>query len=206
MNDKERILIAILERLCLTQFLALRGDEEAKFRDNVDGHEYVHFGAYDDRPIQKGDLVIAQTGPIDDFKIAWVHQVLESDTCLLREIGSNRLCTWSNERFTRIAGMPDMLMLEGEQYIFQQKVFKAFRKGDEYWYRFGGVDFLDGNIARIWIREAFGGLGKPSKPFSCEMTWNKRTSVKKILETMRESGYGTKKFEPVEQAEVEEAR
>lgn len=197
MNDKERILMLILDRLNLTQGLCLQGYKEEIFKDKSDGHEYVHFGAYDDRPVQKGDLVIAQTGSVCDWKIAWVHQVISYDTCVLREIGSNRLCTWGNERFCRIVGMHESLLLEGEQYIFEQKVIKAFHKGDEYWYRFGGVDFVENNIARIWIREAFGGIKDKSKPFSCELKWNKKTSIKKILETMQENGYGTRKFDLV---------
>ena len=197
MNDKERILMTILNRLYSTQFLCLRGYEEKMFLD-TDKSEYVHFGAYDDRPIQKGDLVMAVTGNVSDWKIAWVHQVVSSDTCVLREIGSNRLCTWGNERFCRIAGIHESLLLEGDVYLFEQKVIRAFDKGDEYWYRFGGIDFLENGIARIWIREAFGGIKNRSKPFSFELKWNKRTSVKGILEALRVNGYGTSKFEVME--------
>ena len=195
MNDKERILMTVLERLSLTQTLCLRGDTEAKFRE-ADGHEYAHFGAYDDRKVQKGDLVLCVTTSVHDWKIGWVHEVVDFNTCVIREIGSDRLCNVYNERFQRIVGVHESLLLEGEQYAFQQKVFKAFHKGDEYLYRFGGVDFLPDNVARIWIREVFGGIAEPSKPFSFEMKWSKRTSVKKILEAMRENGYGTKRFEP----------
>lgn len=198
MNDKERILMTILERLYLTQSLCLKGYEEKMFSDSMNGHEYVHFGAYDDRPVQKGDLVMAQTGPVNDWKIAWVHQVVSSDTCVLREIGSNRLCTWSNERFCRIVGLHESLLLEGEEYLFERKVIKAFHKGDKYIYRFGGVDFLDNGIATIWIREVFGGMlsdKKGTKPFSFDMKWSPKTSIKSILKNMIDNGYGTRKFE-----------
>lgn len=198
MNDKERILMSVLERLYFTQVLCLRGDQESKFRDSVDRREYVHFGAYDDRPIQKGDLVLAQTGRVSDWKIAWVHEVVSFDTCILREIGSNRLCNWGNEKFIRIVGVDSSVLLEQDQYIFQQKVIKAFSKGNEYLYRFGGVEFPQDGVAMVWIREAFGGIGKPSKPFSFEMKYNKKTSVKKILESMISNGYGTKEFEKLE--------
>jgi hypothetical protein len=136
---------------------------------------------------------------VSDFKVGWVHQVVDSSTCVIREIGSNRLCNYGNEKFTRIVGMHTSQLLEGQEYIFQQKVVRAFRKGHEYMYRFGGVDF-EQHYATIWIREAFGGfdLKNPSKPFSFSMAWNSKTSVKRILEAMRENGYGTREFEQKE--------
>lgn len=104
--------------------------------------------------------------------------------------------------------MHESLLLEGDEYIFDKKVERAFHKGGEYVYRYGGVDFLENQTVRIWIREVFGGMfhGKESKPFSFEMKWNKRTSVKKILESMRENGYGTRNFELVEKIEPEQAK
>lgn len=197
MNDKERILMTILERMSMTQTLCLRGNQEKQFQDK-DG-QYVHFGCYDDRKVQAGDLVMAFTGPVSDWKIAWVDQVISDNECVLREIGSHRLCRWSNEQFKRIVGLDSSLLLEGDQYQFQIKVMRVFRKEDQYWYRFGGIDFLPNQIARIWIREAFGGIRNPSKPFSFEMPWNKRISLKKITEAMYANGYGTRKFELIDQ-------
>lgn len=195
MNDRERILMQIIDKLSLTQTLCLRGNDEAKFIDR-DGSVYVHFGAYNDRPIQKGDLVLAETGRVSDWKVGWVHEVIDGSTAVIREIGSYRLCNYGNERFTRIVGMHPSLLLEGDEYEFQQKVFKAFHRGDEYMYRFGGVEFRPDHTAEIFVREAFGGhkLNQESIPFSFSMKWDKRTSVKKILEAMREHGYGTREF------------
>ncbi len=204
MNDKERILMNILSNMYFTQIVRLKGDRECMFDDG--NSEYVHFGGYDDRPIQRGDLVLCQTTGLHDWKIGFVHQVIDSQACIIREIGGNRTCNVSNERFVRIAGIPDDSLLEGDEYIFKQKVLQAFHRGDEYMYRFGGVDFLAEHIARIWIREAFGGVlggkGKMSTPFSFEMKWNKRTSIKLILETMRENGYGTRDFEYTDNAQT----
>lgn len=195
MNDKERIIMLVLERLHSTQVLCRNAEKESDYIDR-DGSVYVHFGCWDDRPVQKGDLVLAETGHVSDFKIGWVHQVVDSSTCIIREIGSNRLCNYGNEKFTRIVGLNPSLLLEGKEYIFEQKVIRAFRNGGEYMYRFGGVDF-NGNSTTIWIREVFGGFNprNPSKPFSFSMKWNAKTSVKSILEAMRENGYGTRKFE-----------
>lgn len=204
MNDRERILMNIIDRLATTQVLCRGGQKESDFVDK-DGSIYVHFGCWDDRPVQKGDLVLAQTGNLSDYKIGWVYQVVDKSTCVVREIGSNRLCNYGNEKFTRIVGMHPSQLLEGREYIFQQKVIRAFRKGDEYIYRYGGVDFY-GNKATIWIREAFGGFvrGKEAVPFSFVMSWNSKTSVKRILETMRENGYGTRAFEHRERTPLEQ--
>lgn len=199
MNDKERILMAILDRLSITQTLCLHGSAEAQFTGR-DGHEYVHFGGYDDRNVQAGDLVLAMTGGLSDWKVGWVHEVIDGSTCIIREIGSNRLCNYGNERFVRIVGMDSSLLLEMDEYDFDQKVRKAFRRGDEYVYRYGGVEFREGGVAVIWIREVFGGLDlkKTSQPFSVEIKWDKKTSIKAILDAMRAGGYGTREFEKKE--------
>lgn len=196
MNDKERILMLILDRMSMTQLLCLRGNMEKQFSRDDGRQDYVHFGCYDDRPIQKGDLVLAATGFVSDFKIGFVHQVITEDQCVIREIGTDRICNYGNERFIRIVGMEESSLFEKDQYIFEQKVIAAFRRGGEYVYRFGGVVFKEGNIVEIWVREVFGGMmGHRSKPFAITMQWNKRTSIKKILEHMRLNGYGTKEFE-----------
>lgn len=191
MTDKERILMTILNRMHYTQILCLFGIREAQFADG--DNQYVHFGGYDDRPVQPGDLVLCNTTGIHDWKIGWVHEI-SGDIHTIREIGSDRLCNISNETFTRIAGLDPSDVLEGDEYSFREKVIKAFRRGDEYMYRFGGVDFLPDKVARVWVREAHGGFGRPSKPFSFEMRWNKKTTIAGILRAMIENGYGTRKF------------
>lgn len=197
LTDKERIFLSILEHLYLTQVLCLRGIHKQQFQDA--GSAYVHFGTYDEGPIQVGDLVMGITGRISEVKIGVVVEIYPNrELVVIREIGTERLVNYHNERFVRIVGMSPSLLLEGAQYEFQQKVMRAFQNGGEYWYRFGGVEFLENQVARIWVREAFGGGAKPSNPFSFEMRWNKKTSVKAILTAMRENGYGTKKFDSAE--------
>ena len=100
----------------------------------------------------------------------------------------------SNEKFVPIVGLESWQCLEGNEHKFREKVIKAFRRGDEYIYRFGGVE-INGHSAIIWVREAFGGLDKPSKPFFVSIHWTAKTSIKTILETMREQGYGTREFD-----------
>ena len=193
MNDKERILMTIIDRLYSTQVLALNGIRESMFVDEIMGHDYVHFGAYDDRKVKPGDLVLAQTGRVDDFKIGWVESTVTHDTCIIREIGSDRLCRYSNESFIRIVGLHDELLLEGDQYQFKLKVLKAFSRGEHsYIYRYGGIEFPEPRKARFWIRCIFGGVPPGSKkPFPVEMKWNKRTTIKSILQNMIDAGYGT---------------
>lgn len=116
MNDRERILMEIIDRLSVTQVLCRHAEKESDFVDR-DGHIHVHFACYDANPIQKGDLVLAVTGEVSDFKIGWVHQVIDDSTCVIREIGGNRLCNYGNEKFERIIGMPPSLLLEGKEYI-----------------------------------------------------------------------------------------
>jgi len=180
-----------------SSLLLVGKSSEKDFEHEFGKHKYrdVHFGCYDDRPLQPGDLVLAQTGPVDDFKVAWVYQVVSESNCILREIGSSHLCNYSNETFKRIVGMDKELLLEGDRYLFRVKVLKAFKRGGDYSYRYGDVEFHNERIVEIWIRESFGGWDGESIPFSFKMKWNKKTSIKKILETMIENGYGTRKFE-----------
>ncbi len=198
LTDRERILTTIVSQLSSTQLLA-KGNpsHDPRAADFSSGSQLVHFAYY--RKPEKGDLVIGKTGRIDRWKIGYFEQgnIDGYGTSLIREIGSGLLCNYGNEEFVPILGLRKSDLYEGDEYQFYVKVRRAFGKGDEYMYRFGGVDF-EGDNAVIWIREAFGGLSlkNPSKPFSVRMQWNKRTSVKKILEIMRAGGYGTREFEP----------
>ncbi len=204
MTDRERILTEIVSHLASTQLLAdyrrPTWNGEAFQRRDTGGGEYVHFN-YKDKP-KKGDLVLAKTGGVSEWKVAWYIEPLPGGCggALVREIGSNRTCKYSNEDFVTIQGLHSSVLLEGEEYEFRNKVLKAFAKGAEYCYRFGGVDFIEENHqARIWVREVFGGMLHPDKarsvPFSVVMPWNKKTSVKAILNALREGGYGTRQFE-----------
>lgn len=197
MNDRERILTTIIRNLYTTQLFCSRGMSELDFVDKYNGQIYTHFGVNETLPIQVGDLVIGVTGGIADFSIGFVHEIHNTSHMVIREIGTNRLCNYSNESFKRITGLSETELLEGEQYLFYRKLLKAFGKADDYWYRFGGTKFHPENIVEVWIRQRYGGLTEPSMPFSFTMKWNKRMSIKKIIETMRENGYGTREFDKV---------
>jgi len=195
MTDKERILLTIIRQLSSTETLVMDRPWNPK---KYEGH--VHFApwlASNDNEIKPGMLVMCETGGIHDWTIGYTIEPLNDNFggWLIREIGSQRTCRVSNERFTPIVGLRATDLLEGKEREFYHKVCRAFHKGDEYIYRFGGVDMLPNRRARIWIREAFGGLNHNSIPFSFEMNWTPKTSIKAILKAMIDTGYGTREFD-----------
>lgn len=197
-TDKERILANVIKGLAASQLLAKgRHYNEEDFQSSTG--TYVHL-AYD-RPARVGDLVLCQTSGFwgsHPWQIAWYveHEPRGFGTATLREIGTERLCNMGNESFLPVVGMRPLELLEGEQYLFYRKVMRAFSRGGEYVYRFGGLDFPEKRVGRVGIREAFGGHGAPgeSVPFSVDIPFNRKTSIKAILAAMREAGYGTRKF------------
>ncbi len=198
LTDRERILSIVINRLMSSQLLNRSGDvhNEASWRDHHGDMTYAHF-AYYRKPV-KGDLVIGRTGWIGgphEYSVGFYDSAL-SDGAVIREIGSERLCNYTNEEFTVIAGIHPSQLLEGDQYRFSQKAQVAFWKADEYSYRFGGIEFLGKWRAKVWVREAFGGAFGESVPFAVEMDFNRKTSVKNIVALMRAGGLGTKSFRP----------
>ena len=193
MDDKTRILTTIIKELYFSQN---RGMAAKK----LNGEDHVHFSNPYDYEAKVGDLVFCVGSGIHDWTVGFVDSIYENHHFVIKEIGTDRLCNVSNESFSKIKGLNYETLLLGNERKFRTKVLKAFGRGDEYWYRYGGVRF-DKNHAVIIIREAFGGMRKSddeeSTPFEVEMKWDSRTSIKKILETMIEQGYGTKKFEHI---------
>lgn len=189
MTDKERILTNIILRL-KSDIAHIGG-----MHDEAMHGDYVHFACCGADKPKIGELVIAETTPwVHDYTIGFLTEI-HSDMCVIREIGSERLCNYSNESFRAIRGLQNTETLEGRQYEFYQKVLQAFSKGDEYLYRFGGISF-DGPVCRVMVREVFGGHGGVSIPFAIDIPWRGRRSVKKILQAMRDGGYGTRSFRP----------
>ena len=202
LTDRERILTAIVSELAATQLLGHGDGYHSSTYDEADGRRYVHF-AYDQTPVA-GDLVLAKTGRISEWKIGWYvgPWVGDADTgALIREIGSRRVIRYGNESFVPIRGLSGRVdMLEAGEYQFDRKVRAAFdRGGEHYSYRYGGVEFdrtTKERKAIISVREPFGGnkLGQKSVPFTVTMPWSSRTSVWAILRALKEGGYGTRKY------------
>lgn len=194
LTDRERILTYLVCRLLSTAVLC-RG---ASVHSPDGWNDKVHFAFY--RKPEPGDLVVGQTGyarGVHEWSIGWFVTAI-ADGAVIREIGSERLCNYTNEEFIPIVGIDRSRLLEGEKFLFQEKVEMAFARGDEYAYRFGGVDFTGKGTAQIWIREVFGGHNGDSKPFAVEVRFTPKMSVGKILKAMRAGGYGTRKFDTKE--------
>ena len=193
LTDRERILTVLVRELETTSILAPDASpwHEESYRRTSNGSMRVHFARY--RKPVPGDLVMGQTGRVDGWKIAWyVHAI--PGGALLREIGSNRTCNYTNEEFTPIVGLHPEDLLEGDKRAMVGKVEAAFRRGGEHMYRDGGCEF-EGDEVVMWVRERYGGLSRESKPFAVRMKWNKRTTIKAILAALRAGGYGTREFE-----------
>lgn len=207
MEDKVRILMTIIRELSATQvcaFHACNGKDIPK--RNIDSDiEYVHFeSTLGSDNVKIGDLVLCETSGIHDFTVGYVQAITGYSDCIIREIGTNRICRVGNERFTKIKGLTKDSLLEGVQYKFKRKVLKAFYWGEhDYKYRFGGLEFTGdkGRTAIIKIREKWGGINHTSIPFDVVIKWNTKTTIKSILEEMTKQGYGWKEFEIEEEVQ-----
>jgi hypothetical protein len=201
MTDKERILTTIIREL-YSSFLFLSVNPQRDFRvQEPRDISHVYFDIHANRQaLKRGDLVLcASDNGNHDWVVSYLVKPLYDsfEGWQLREIGTSRLCNMTNNSFIPIRGLRPSQLWEGEEYEFSVKVLKAFARGDEYLYRYGGLEFGENQTALIWIREAFGGMkaDQESIPFSLEMKWNKKTSIAAILRAMREAGYGTRAFE-----------
>ena len=190
LTDRENVLTHIIFGLLSTGILSRA---VTSFEGNIFG-DRLHFANY--RKPVAGDLVIGSTGHNGQWKIAFYVEPLPPNMggAVVRDIATGQLCNYANEDFTPIVGLRESQLYCGLQREIHAKVLQAFGRGDEYMYRFGGLKF-EGDEVEITIRPAHGGFGNGEIPFTVRMPFNKRTSVKAILKTMRDGGYGTRKFE-----------
>jgi len=168
MLDKERILMIIISRI-------IPGLMYSNF-DKRD--EYVKSNTFEQSKLQHGDLVFASTSFYpNDFMVGFVDKIdSEKDCVVIREIGSKRLCNYSNESFSVINKEKiGYEILEGSQYETYQKVLKAFSKYTDYCTRFKSISF-EGDICTIQSREMFS--NDLSKEWSFK--YNSKTSIKNI--------------------------
>ena len=191
LTDRENVLMHIITGLLSTSILgpgARESHNPVAFKDNL------HFAWYKQPAV--GDLVIGHTGCNGKWKIAYYAGPHPTDRggAIVKDIVTGELCNYGNESFIPIVGLHESQLYCGIQREMQAKVRRAFGRGDEYLYRFGGLKF-EGNEVEITIRPAFGGIIDRTVPFTVRMPLNKRTSVKAILKAMRDGGYGSRKFE-----------
>ena len=164
MTDKERILMCIVTRIIPTLCA-------------VGNCEDIITSSFTENP-QKDDLVFAMTSiEPNEFAVGFYEHYDEDKEChVIREIGSNRLCNYYNERFSIINKEKlGYEILEGTQYKTYQKVLKAFGKYTDYWTRFRSIDF-DGKRCIVTAREAF----ENSEKWKVSFEYTSKTTIKSI--------------------------
>ncbi|MHA1796117.1 MAG: hypothetical protein ACTSUK_08395, partial [Promethearchaeota archaeon] len=156
--------------------------------------------------IKEGMLVLCETSGLrypHDWKVGFVETIHSHNDMTIREIGTNRLCRIGNESFVPIIGMKPYQLYEKDEYSFSIKVNKAFKRADEYSHVFGGLEFLPDNEVIILVRRKW---SDTHKPYDIRMKWHKKITIKKILELMKEQGFGTRDFEKDPKSEQQKGK
>lgn len=176
MNDKERILSAIITRTIPGLLYGFGEDKEY----------YVEPCMVQPGKLNKGDLVFANTSIYpNDFSVGFVHEV-KKDCVVIRKIGTQKLCNYYNEGFTKIN--KDRLgyeILEGLQYKTYRKVLKAFEYTG-YCTRFKSISF-SGNKCTVQARTVF----KNDLLFEVTFDFDKNTKVKEIGKILENADKGS---------------
>lgn len=171
MNDKERILMCIITRVI----------PKLLYKNSIIDMEDVVSLSLDNTKLQHGDLVYAFTTIMpNEFMVGFVEEV-KDEYCVIREIGSDRLCNYSNESFVKIN--KDILgyeILEGTQYKIYKKVLKAFEYVS-YSKRFKSISF-DGNICTVEIRMMFSN----DLLYTISFPYNSKTTIASIGKLLKE--------------------
>ena len=167
MTDKERILMMIITRIIPALACSFSLEKH---------NEYIEFCMLDSSKLRIGDLVFAATTIMpNDFMVGFLERI-ESNYYVIREIGSNRLCNYSNESFTKINKEKlGYEILEGVQYKTYRKVLKAFSDYTDYSTRFKEISFED-NMCYVKGRKMFGN----ETCLSISFPYNSKTTIKEI--------------------------
>lgn len=186
MTDKERILTYIISRL---SYVATRYGDGYSAKMNDDDVYFQYLKGNNANELQVNDIVFCQTSGIHDFTVGYVVSIDGYSEITIRDIASERTCKIQNDSFLILKNLSEEQLLYGEEWIMRNKIIKAFARGDEWLYRFGGVKF-EADIAHIKIRERH--ALKKREPFVISIKWHKNTTIKAILQAMRDGGYGSK--------------
>jgi len=207
MGEKSDILMFILDRIHLASTLHHRREPNGA-RVDFNGDLVAQFVAEHVKKPEPGDVVLCSTSMVSPWKISYLVQRTGHDSALLREIGSERLCNMGNERFETLVGIPSVLLLDGlRRKIFKWISEKAFNekyngKADYCRFRCGGVEIVDDDVFRVWIRPSLLGTcpmdvnGKKlyRQPFSVDISFDKKTRLKDIVQQLIDGRMG-KDFE-----------
>lgn len=175
MKDKERILMAIINRIIPSLYFSTSVEDKEK-------NCTVHM--FEKNYLKHGDLVLATTTRVpNDFMVGFVENVDEENDCVvIREIGSKRLSNYSNEWFTVINKEKlGYEILEGVQYKIYGKVMKAFADYTRYYTRFKSLSF-DGDICTVEARVAF----EQDTIFEISFPYSNKTTIKEIGKMLKE--------------------
>jgi hypothetical protein len=174
MTDKERILMIIITRIIPALVYSFSFEKR---------EEYIESCMLDPSKLQSGDLVFANTSIMsNDFMVGFVESV-EPNYVVIREIGSNRLCNYSNESFTKINKEKlGYEILEGIQYKIYLKVLKAFSEYTGYTIRFKKIYFED-HLCYVEGRKMF----ENDTQFSICFPFNSKTTIKEIGNKLKDA-------------------
>lgn len=207
MTDRERILMNIAAMLAqeLCSLQRLPSVREYMNNPHTLSHIRMEEGSFFDRkPYQKGDLVLCQTS-VGRQQNPWLISFVEANGCkndprglLLRAIGEAKVCDYGNESFVKITGIPERLLWEGRKQRFAEKLHKALKTLDTYIHRYRGLSFPEEGQADVTFGEMFGGLSKPSKPYTLRVAYTPKTTIKSIVQQLESQGFGTRAFEPAD--------
>jgi len=199
-DDKVRILTTIIRGVVMQ---ATVWEHQTKPSHGA----YFESGGLTGERVRKGDLVVCQTSGHHPWTVAFVHEVQHNPqsgtSCMLREIGSDKLCNVGNDSFYVVRGLREEDLWEGQKYIFAKQLSKVFSKHGDYYRKFSHIEFIDDEFANVFIRESFGGSRKNpssgeweiSEPFSLKIKWNRaKVSLKTLYAEMEAEGYLTKEF------------
>lgn len=170
MSDKERILIYLVNWIY-----------RKALYDPVARTKWLDMQPSRLNPLQPGDLVTTMTTPRpNEWMVGYVHEV-KKDCVVIREIGSDRLCNYSNETFMRIdKEILGFEILEGVQYQTYKKVERAFAESDfSYTFRFKDISFQS-DTCRVEGRRSF----KNETVFSTVFCYDSETTIEYITEQL----------------------
>lgn len=198
MTDRERILTLVIREMYRTSICSRTGP--ARYtkgtgpvrcdQDVVDG---VHFAP--GGQTVPGDLVVASSSLTQNRWSIGFYVKRVGGINVIREIGSDKLCDYSNETFVPIRGLRNWDILDGDRREFYLKVLAASRKGGDPDYRFRDIKFSE-EFNKVDIMRTFRlRFEEKHQVLRAQMVWNKKTTIKAILEALVAAGYGKLKHE-----------
>ena len=129
MTDKERILIQIA---AMTSYATT---EHRFLSEDSVRWEYVNKDTF----LKKGDIICGMTNPNHKFGVAFFEKRIGYSDFIVKEIGTDKTCNYTNEMFLVLRNFPEMYKLCGLEHLTMLKIKKAFY--DSYSFVFVKVDF-----------------------------------------------------------------